>query len=210
MLPQQIRSMGLSANRKQRSKCAAARPGDHRDLDFRFKRAFEHRFGGTQQTKPIMTGKVNRRRLGQNRAHDPDCSDQQRENVNRRQAISMLNARLGNPEALRCNGSLSSADAPGAVKNPVDGVGDAVVIVMAGGVISQRCNFGAGVFHGDGHARMTHEINVIEPIADGGDALRTDAPLTAVGLDHRPLVDVGGEDLQQVRLGTHCMRFSDG
>lgn len=68
-----------------------------------------------------------------------------------------------------------------------------------------RRNIGHGIRHGKGKSRVAKHADVVQPIADGGDRTLVDIVREAEPLHHRPLVDGGIEDLQQMRIRS---RFS--
>lgn len=73
--------------------------------------------------------------------------------------------------------------------------------VVAGCALGRvQCNIGHGIRHGKGQSRVSKHADVVQPIAHGCDRTLVDAVRTAEPLHHRPLVDGGIEDLQQMRI----------
>lgn len=62
------------------------------------------------------------------------------------------------------------------------------------------CHIGHGIRHGKGKSGVPQHADVVEPITNGDDRSLVDAERRAEPLHHRPLVDCGIEDLQQMRV----------
>ena len=77
-------------------------------------------------------------------------------------------------------------------------MGNAVVVAVQGDVVGGLLEVVNGVAHGDGAACLTEHRQVVDLVADGDDFLRGDAVLAGDPVDAAPLVDAGGEDLQDM------------
>ena len=91
---------------------------------------------------------------------------------------------------------------PSATKQVVDGVGDAVLVVGVGDVMSVLFGVINGVAHGDTAASGAEHGQVVHLVADGGDAIALDAATVGDPSKASPFVDASGENFEDVnRLG---------
>lgn len=87
---------------------------------------------------------------------------------------------------------------PGAIKNMFDGRGDAMIIVAARDLIGHFQHRLTGIGHGDTQAALSKNFHIIQSVPDCRDSLRVNPPTRRIWLHHRPFVDFGIEDFQQM------------
>ncbi len=82
----------------------------------------------------------------------------------------------------------------------MDSVGDAVLVVGEGLAGGEGLDGVDGVAHGDAEAGVLDHGEVVDLVADGGDALQRDLVLAGDPADAGPLAGIPGEDLEDVEL----------